>query len=282
MTAETARPNWPLTSRWCLLWVAMAAVVQLGFLLWIARSAVSQALHCEVCDTGYYYGAAVEFAKSGLLFTNAYEGYRSYFVPLFISEVQQLVAWAGFEGSTIERYTYGVSVLFWLISTGLMWWLSTRASLLTLLLTSAATLLNPFLLVYLPFALQEGALMFFCLPLLFIWVGAKNMALSNRAALVLLMALIAYIIRSSLVWWVLPAAFYAGWLLWSQRLQFRRWLPSMAAVVFLSCLVIGSQVYISKQKFASFNPYPSTSLLSTQIAWGIDLLKYGTVEDEGY
>ena len=126
--------------------------------------------------------------------------------------------------------------------------------LLTLLLTAVGTLLNPFLLVYLPYALQESALMFFCLPLLFIWVGAKNMALPKRAALVLVMALVAYIIRSSLVWWLLPAVLYAGWLLWSQRRQFRRWLPSMATVVLPGCLVVGTQVYISKQKSALFNP----------------------------
>ena len=54
----------------------------------------------------------------------------------------------------------------------------------------------------------------------------------------------------------------------------------MATVVFAGCLVIGPQVYISKQKSASFNLYPSANLLSTQIAWSIDLLKYGTVEDE--
>lgn len=282
MTTDTYQLNRPTVFRWRLMWVIMAAAVQLGFLLWVARSAVSQALHCEVCDTGYYYGAAVEIVKSGLLFANAYEGYRSYFVPLFIAVVQQLAAGTGFDGSAVARYTYGVSILFWLISTGLMWWLSSRASLLTLMLTSVATLLNPFLLVYLPYALQEGVLMFFCLPLLFIWVGAKNLALPKRAALVLVMAIIAYIIRSSLVWWLLPAVPYAGWLLWSQRGQFRRWLPSMATVVFIGCLVIGPQVYISKQKSASFNPYPSTNLLSTQIAWGIDLLKYGTVEDEGH
>lgn len=265
-----------------LLWVALASTCQLWFLLWVARAGVSQALHCEVCDTGYYYAAAAEIAKSGLLFANGYDGYRSYFVPLFIASVQQIAALAVSERSAIERYTYGVSILFWLLSSGLMWWLARRVSLSTLLLTSFATLLNPFLLVYLPFTLQESVLMFFCLPLLFVWVGAKDMQPSRRAALVLAMALIAYIIRSSLVWWLLPAAIYAAWLCWSQRRQPDRWLPSMAVVVLLGGILIGPQLYISKQKFDSFNPYPSTSLLSTQIAWGVDLLKYATVEDEGY
>lgn len=282
MTPEAVVSSPPSPVRWRLLAVAIASIAQLWFLLWVAGAAVPQALACEVCDTGYYYAAADEIAKSGLLFANGYDGYRSYFVPLFIAAVQQLAASAGFEAGAIARYTYGGCVLFWLLSTGLMWWLARRASLSTLLLTSFATLLNPFLLVYLPFTLQESVLMFCCLPLLFVWVGAKNMASSWRAALVLVMALIAYIIRSSLVWWLLPAAIYAGWLLWSQRRQRRRWLPSMAAAVLVGGVLIGPQVYISQQKFASFNPYPSTSLLSTQIAWGIDLLKYATVEDEGH
>jgi hypothetical protein len=43
--------------------------------------------------------------------------------------------------------------------------------------TSAATLLNPILLVYVPFALQEGVLMVCCLPLLFVWAARKTWTL---------------------------------------------------------------------------------------------------------
>ena len=85
-----AQPNpsiHPPTPRWRLVALVLAAIMQLGFLLWAARAAVPQALHCEVCDTAYYYASAVEVAKSGLLFTNPYDGYRSYFVPLFIASV---------------------------------------------------------------------------------------------------------------------------------------------------------------------------------------------------
>ena len=121
-----------------------------------------------------------------------------------------------------------------------------------------------------------------CLPLMFVWVGAKDLAPARRAALVMMMALIAYIIRSSLVWWLLPAACYAAWLVWPQIRHPRHWLPSIAAVAVAACLLIGPQVYISKQKADSFNPYPSTTLLSQQIAWGITLLKFATVEDEGH
>ena len=282
MIAEP-NPLIPLPSgRWRFFWLVTAAIIQLGFLLWAARAAVPQAQLCEVCDTAYYYTSAAEFAQSGLLFTNPYDGYRSYFVPLFIASVQQLAGSAGFDGSSVERYTYGISILFWLVSACLIWWLSGRVRVQTLLVAMTATLLNPFLLVYVPFALQEGVLMACCLPLLFVWVGAKNLERSRRAALVIVMALIAYIIRSSLVWWLLPAACYAGWLLWPQRRHPRQWLPAMAMSVFAACLLIGPQIYISKQKTNSLNPYPSTTLLSQQIAWGITLLKFATVEDEGH
>ncbi len=267
--------------RWRLMWVALAAIIQLAFLLWVARSAVPQALHCEVCDTSYYYSSAAEIAKSGLLFTNPYDGYRSYFVPLFIAAIQQIAATVSDAGA-IERYTYGTSILFWLLSAGLMWWLAKRVGVLSFWLMTSATLLNPFLLVYLPFAMQESVLMFFCLPLLYIWIGAKSGEPSLRAAIILMMALFAYIIRSSLVWWLTPAALYAAWLIWPQVRQPRRWLPAAAAVIVAGCVLIGPQVYISKQKSNSFNPYPSTVLLSQQIAWGITLLKFGTVEDEGH
>jgi hypothetical protein len=56
-----------------------------------------------------------------------------------------------------------------------MWWLAHRVGALTFWMTSAATLLNPILLVYVPFALQEGVLMVCCLLLLFIWAAAKDL-----------------------------------------------------------------------------------------------------------
>ena len=77
------------------LWVVLAAIIQLTFLLWAARAAVPQAVDCEVCDTAYYYASAV------------------------------------------EAYTYGVSILFWLGSMGLLWWLAQRANLKTLLVAVA-------------------------------------------------------------------------------------------------------------------------------------------------
>ncbi|MET0683291.1 MAG: hypothetical protein ABWZ29_08125 [Casimicrobiaceae bacterium] len=256
--------------------------MQLAFLLWAARMALPPALHCQVCDTSYYYTAAAEIAKSGLLFFNPYDGYRSYFVPFFIASVQWLAASAGFDGGAVERYTYGVTLLFWLVSSGLMWWLANRVRVLTFWMTSAATLLNPILLVYVPFALQEGVLMVCCLPLLFVWAGAKDMEPSRRAALVMMLALLAYIIRSSLVWWLPLAAIYAGWLLWPQIRHPRRWLPWTVFVVFAGCLLIGPQIHISNHKSGSFNPYPSTTPLAQQIAWGVTLLKFATVEDEGH
>ena len=48
------------------LWPVLAAILQLVFLLWVARTAVPQALTCEVCDTAYYLAAAENFTKTGL------------------------------------------------------------------------------------------------------------------------------------------------------------------------------------------------------------------------
>ena len=261
--------------------VALAACAQLAFLLWAARAAIPQALNCDVCDTAYYYTAAAEIAKSGLLFANPYDGYRSYFAPLFIAVVARLGAAFGL-GGMLASYSYGASTLFWLVSVGLMAWLSTRADARTFWMAAAATLLNPVLVVYVPYALQEGVLMACCLPLLFVWAGAKDLAAEKRAALVMLMALLAYIIRSSLVWWLLPSAAYAAWLLWPRSGRGTRRLASTAAILLAACLLVGPQIYISHEKSGSFNPYPSTTLLAQQIAWGITLLKVATVEDEGH
>ena len=91
----------PVTDRLRLPWLVAACSVQLGFLFWAARVAAQQALQCDVCDTAYYYVVATEFARSGLLFANPYDGYRSYFAPLFIAAVQWLAA--GFDGKKSVR-----------------------------------------------------------------------------------------------------------------------------------------------------------------------------------
>ena len=96
------------------------------------------------------------------------------------------------------------------------------------------------------------------------------------------MALLAYIIRAALVWWLLPALLYAAWLLRPHVRELRRWLPWMAGVAFVGGLLLGPQIYIAKQRFDSFNPYPTTTVFSQQIPIGITLLKFATVEDEGH
>ncbi len=270
----------PVIARVRLVRLATSSGTQLAFLLWAAHAAVQQALACEVCDTSYYYHVAEEFTRSGLLFTNPYDGYRSYFVPMFMSTVLRLTS--GFDAGVVERYTYGVAMLFWLLSLGLLAWLARRATGGAFWATSAATLLNPFLLVYVPFALQEGVLMVCCLPLMFLWLGAKDWSPARRAALVVMMALLAYAIRASLVWWLLPAVLYAGWLLCVRVGQWRLRVAPVVALAVGAGVLIGPQIYISHHRSGSFNPYPSTGVLSQQVAWGIVMHKLATVEDEGH
>jgi hypothetical protein len=270
----------PSTGRLRFPWLVAACGVQLAFLLWAARQAAQQAIQCDVCDSSYYYIVAAEFARSGLLFTNPYDGYRSYFAPFFIAAIQWLAT--GFDAGMVERYTYGVTILFWVVSVGLMAWLARRASAVNFLTTTLPTLLNPFLLVYVPFALQEGVVIACCLPLLFIWLGAKDWARGRRAVLVVLMALLAYTIRASLVWWLAPAMAYAAWTLWPRLAQPRPSLLPVATIVIAAGLLVGPQTYISYHRSGSLNPYPSTALLSQQIAWGVTMYKLATVEDEGH
>ena len=116
--------------------------------------------------------------KSGLLFKNPYDGYRSYFVPLFIAVVARLaVRWrirrrhGGAFTATACPSCSGSS------PSALMAWLArTRRARRTFLQRRPPRCSTPFLLVYVPFALQEGVLMAWCLPLLFVWVGAKDRA----------------------------------------------------------------------------------------------------------
>jgi hypothetical protein len=282
MTPDQRRPSRPAWSSRQILVLVLASFAQLAILLWAAHAAVHQALQCEVCDTSNYYTAAGEIARTGLLFHNPDDGYRSYFVPLFVAAVQRALGWLGFEAGGVLRYTYGVSLLFWLVSAALMTWSSRHTSMRAFVPLALATLVNPFLIVYVPFALQEGVLMAWCLPLLFVWLTATHLNAGTRAALVLLMALVAYIVRAALAWWLLLAAIYAVWVVWPHLRRPMTWLPSLAATVLAACLLIGPQVYISKVKFDSYNPYPVTRVLPMQFALSVSILKYATVEEEGH
>jgi hypothetical protein len=193
------------------LWVLAAAGMQLAFLVWAARARhTRRPFPARSAIPPTTTPRRPRSPNRGLLFFNPYDGYRSYFVPFFISCIQRLAMAAGFDGSAVAGYAYGVSLVFWLVSAGLMWWLAHRVGARTFWTTSIATLLNPILLVYVPFALQEGVLMACCLPLLFVWTGAKDLDPARRATLVMMMAIVAYIIRSSLMWWVPLAAIYSG------------------------------------------------------------------------
>jgi hypothetical protein len=250
----------PPTHRSRLSWFVVAAVVQLGFLLWAARVAIPQGLQCEVCDTAYYYTAAAEIAKSGLLFTNPYDGYRSYFVPLFIATVEWLAASAGFGGSPVERYAYGVSILFWLISAALMWRLAGRVNA-DVPDDDGRRVLNRFLLVYVPSryrkACSRHAVCPFCL------LGLAPKTASGRARAGDDDGVVAYIIRASLVWWLLLSASYAAWLCGR-----RSGSPPLASLDDGGCprrlrAHRPPGLYFA-QKSGSFNPYPFTSLLTQQ------------------
>ena len=280
--AVTSRP--PPADRRRPLWVLAAAGMQLAFLVWAARAAIPPALSCDVCDTSYYYTAAAEIAKSGLLFFNPYDGYRSYFVPLFIAVVQRLARWLGFDGGAVERYTYGVSILFWLRLRrphGVA--RASRRARRTFWTTSgrhaAQSLSARLRAVRAAGRRADGRAACRCCSS---GPARKTGTPARRAALVMSMALLAYIIRASLVWWLPPAAMYAAWLLWPQIRHPRRWLPWMAAVVVAGASSSARRSTFRSSKSGSFNPYPSTTPLAQQIAWGITLLKFATVEDEGH
>jgi hypothetical protein len=266
---------------WAWLAFTVAMAWQALFLAWTVPEAAHQGVTCAICDTGRYFESANAFSKSGLLFANPFDGYRSYFFPMFIAAVTALASSLGSENNVAVQYTYTVAPLFSAISLALFTWAWQTAGPRTAICAGAATLFNPFLIVQLPYALQESALMFFCLPLLFVWMVLPHSQASWRAALLLIVGLLAYVIRSSLIWWLLPAAAYATWQLFRTRKPYK-WKGPLLAVTVAGLMALGPQVYIAKKKFDSFNPYPSTSLLSNQISWGISVLKFTAVEDNGH
>jgi hypothetical protein len=264
-----------------LLLVALA-LLHVLVALWIASQAVAQHLDCDVCDTRYYDRASQSFAANGLEFTNAFDGYRSYFVPAFIHAIRSVSA--AFLPANIPdaaRYPLGVTLIYGLMSCLLVVGASLRKAELRVLLLALATVWNPLLFAYLPYQMQESALVFFCAPLVFALLqwGVPRPACS--AVTVALFGLICYATRSALVVLLVPALLAFCLYLMRERTEIAaRWKACAAALVG-AIVLIGPQSLISVRHAGTLNPYPARAVLQAQFAWGVEMYKYATVREEG-
>jgi len=251
-------------------------VAQAGFLAYLAGTANFTG------DGGYYTSMAGKIWTEGLLHDDPYIGYRSYFVPLWIALVAHLPGAKWFVADPAFYFGTNQSALFFLVTVALTLAAHRKGMLRLSLPYFVATMFNPFLLAYLAMPLQESALVFFVAPMLLLVCTPGFVSASARIALVVLIAFLAYIIRSSLVWVAVPVIAYlvdAG--LASRPRWTRHWKPAVLACV-AGVLLLAPHWYVvtnGRERIAT-GAAAHHNLLQVQVAWGIRAFKYGTLLDE--
>lgn len=251
-------------------------MLQLGFLLWLA----SRARFC--CDAYYYLEMAGRLWRDGLLFEDtAYAGYRSYFVPLVHGLLNRFPVSSS--DATESAFPLAAALLFWLVSCGISMYVLRRESWRRYLTFALPTLFNPFLLGFVPYPIQESALVIFCVPLFFVLLCVRNHSFSTKVFVGMLCATLAYVIRSSLLWVYLPVLLFlllAG-VAWYRAGGRERVLRIVLLALLAVIVPVAPQSYVAQAKFGTLNPYPSKAVLDSQMIWGVEMLKYATVRTNG-
>ncbi len=230
-------------------------------------------------DAGYYLSMAGQLWTEGLLHDDPYVGYRSYFVPLWIALVSHLPGAKSFVADPAFHFGTNQSALFFLLTMGLMVAAHRREILGRALPYFVSTMFNPFLLAYVAMPLQESVLVFFIAPMLLLVCTPGFVSASARVALVVLIGFLAFIIRSSLLWIVVPVVGYLFWTALAARPQWaRHWKPALLAGIAGVLLLLPHWYVVANSRHRiEAGAVAQHSLLDAQIAWGIRAYKYGTL-----
>lgn len=241
---------------------------------------LSLALRAEFCcDATHNLILSGQLLSSGLLYDDPYAGYRSYFVPLLYALLDAVPQ--PFATKSGHAFPVVAAVAFTAVSIVASVVALRRESLTRYLAFALPTLFNPFVLALVPYPIQESAIVLLCVPLFFLIVCDTRPEAGRTLFLALLLGALAYIIRSSLFWLLLPLAIVVALdLARAPRAGIARRVASRAALAGIAALVLfAPQVYIAYAKFGSLNPYPATAVVDAQIGWGIEMLKYATIFD---
>lgn len=232
------------------------------------------------CDAGYYLEIGLRIFEDGLFYDDYYSGYRSYFAPIIFGGLQKIFL------LSFQSYDYAIKAVriflcffYVLAMTGTSIFVLKREGIKSSLTYSLPIAFNPAVLHMVSLPMQESLIAIFCFPVIIILLSIRRGSLSFCLAWLLFFGIIGYLIRSSLLWLLVPCLAYA-------IMSYRRYLnkdislgniSALRRTIILCVLLFIPQCWISYAKFASFNPYPSVSTATDQIAWGIGAFKYQTV-----
>jgi hypothetical protein len=261
-----------MTLRRDSLGLLLLHAVQLGFLIVIAR-------HADFCcDAWYYLDTGKQLLRDGILYVDHYAGYRSYFVPAAVALLSHLpVPEAHTAGIT---FPYAASACFTLFSIAASAHALKRLGWARYLRWAIPLLFNPFLLAYVPYPMQESILVLMLSPLLFLLLAIQDRPFHRMIFLAVLIAALAYFIRSSLLWFVAPVIAFVivdvrGRLSRAEPLKIGR-AVALGLIAFVP--LAAPQSYIAYEKFGTVRPYPSGDVANNQLVWGPTMYKYATLK----
>lgn len=224
------------------------------------------------CDSNYYINAIPEYNRGGLYDKIGSSGYKSYLFPYIFS-------FFPFDMS-LRIDMFGASVLVYSILS-ITFFIIIEANVLFLLwgkrhflLFYFALFLNPLLMVYVSYPLQESfSILLFILFIPLIYINYIN---KNNYLLMLFLGLFfssMYMARPSHLLLLIPVLVFALYTLYYSR---KNKIILLSIFLLSSISLIIPQSAVMLKYFNTIKPYPQTAVLTQQFKYGNVYTKYGT------
>ncbi|MBA8886896.1 hypothetical protein FHW12_001087 [Dokdonella fugitiva] len=254
-------------------------VAQLAFLLWLVHSMG----FC--CDASYYDDVASRLFTQGLMYTDIYSGYRSYFVPFVLGALRWPAQWfPSVDATTWMRVSLCCAYSLCSFATTLR--VVRRAGWRDAVTIALPVFFNPLVLHQVPLPMQEAVIALLVLPMLVLLLATRT-TLARRCALAIVCGGVAFLIRLPMAWLIIACAAY---LLACLRWEGLRWRTpgapsgslSIAAAVLALAALLGPQLVISHARFHSWAPYPNDASYARQWIFGVDDYRRDTVIEDDH
>jgi hypothetical protein len=257
-------------------WLAFVLLhtVQALAVFWIA----AQARFC--CDASHYLYGGRALLHDGLLWADPHAGYRFFFTPLVMGALQNLIGVFVTPDRVASFIPYLLAALFVVSSASCSLFVLRRYGLARWTRLAVPIFLNPLVLSIVPYPLQESVVCIFAVPLLFVLLALDAREFTRSCVIGALLIGFTLIARPSLVWITIPVcvllitrARRAA----STGVQVAR---GVAIAMGVLLLMYSPQAYVNWNKWQTFAPIANTKVADDQLAFGIDMLNFGTIYDD--
>jgi len=207
-----------------------------------------------------------------------YVGYRAYLFPYFYSlfpiDLSKSISFLGTILSTFSVLAVCVFLLVEFIVLKTLW------KMPLFFVFYIAVFINPLVLAYVPYPLQEN----FLVLLFSLFIPMIYASYVKGSGILLMISLgvffgAMYMTRASEVLLLFPVLMIACYFLYQKDIGHKSLLFSsllFSSLLFSSLLIIAPQSIVMHKAFGTWNAYPKTSVLTSQFRWGDAYAKYGT------